>query len=183
MAKKIQGDDGKTYVEKKPFYKRVWFWVVVVILAFAIGGAMGSNSNGGTKENPSSSTAKKPNFYKVGDTVKVGKATYTLKSVETTNERNEFADDNPANVIKVVYHVKNNSDEDLPIGTDLEAYGPDNNKLKSYPINDTTLDSIAAGKEADVTTGFGTNKLGNIELQFSPLVSTDKAAKFKVNVQ
>lgn len=44
MAKKIQGDDGKTYVEKKPFYKRVWFWVVVVILAFAIGGAMGSNS-------------------------------------------------------------------------------------------------------------------------------------------
>ena len=50
MAKKIQGDDGKTYVEKKPFYKRVWFWVVVVILAFAIGGAMGSNSNGGTKE-------------------------------------------------------------------------------------------------------------------------------------
>lgn len=183
MAKKIQGEDGKTYVEKKPFYKRVWFWVVIVILVFAIGGAMGSSSNGGTKENSSSSTAKKPNFYKVGDTVKVGKATYTLKSVETTDERNEFADDKPANVIKVVYHVKNNSDEDLPIGTDLEAYGPDNNKLKSYPINDTTLDSIAAGKEADVTTGFGTDKLGNIELQFSPLVSTDKAAKFKVNVQ
>ncbi|MCD7125149.1 DUF4352 domain-containing protein [Limosilactobacillus caviae] len=182
MAKKIQGEDGKTYVEKKTFYKRVWFWIIVVVLVLAIGGSMGSGSNGGTKENSSNSSTKKTAYYKVGDTVKVGKVTYTLTSVETTDERNEFADDKPANVIKVTYHVKNNSDEDLPIGTDLEAYGPDNTKLKTYPI-DNTLDSVAAGKEADVTTGFGTNKLGNIELQFAPLVSTEKAAKFKVNVQ
>lgn len=179
MAKKIQGEDGKTYVEKKPFYKRVWFWIVVVLLIFVGIGAVGSHSSNGSN----SSSAKKPSFYKVGDSVKVGKVTYTLNSVELTDERNEFADDNPANVIKVVYHVKNNSDEDLPIGTDLEAYGPDNTKLKSYPINNTTLDSVAAGKEADVTTGFGTDKLGKIELHFSPLVSTQKAAKFKVNVQ
>lgn len=49
MAKKIQGDDGKTYVEKKPFYKRIWFWILVVILVFIGIGAGGSNSNSENK--------------------------------------------------------------------------------------------------------------------------------------
>ena len=121
--------------------------------------------------------------FKVGDTVKVGKVEYTLKSVTTTSYRNEFADEKPKNVIKVVYHVKNDGKKDLPIGTDLDAYGPDNSKLKDYPIEDSTFDSVAPGKEADVTTGFGTKKLGSFELQFAPLVSTEKAAKFKVTVK
>lgn len=35
MAKKIKGEDGKMYVEKKPFYKRVWFIVLVVVVIIA----------------------------------------------------------------------------------------------------------------------------------------------------
>lgn len=35
MAKKFKGEDGKMYVEKKPFYKRVWFIVLVVIVLIA----------------------------------------------------------------------------------------------------------------------------------------------------
>lgn len=144
----------------------------------ACGSRNNSNSN-----NHTTSTKVSPKYHKLGDTVKVGKVTYTLKSLEVTNERNEFEDNQPKYVIKVIYHVKNNSDKELPIGADLDAYGPDNNKLKSYPVNDTTLDSIAAGKEADVTTGFGSDKLGTFELQFSPLVSTEKPVKFRVKVK
>ena len=144
----------------------------------ACGSKNNSNSN-----NRTTSTKVSPKYHKLGDTVKVGKVTYTLKSVEVTNERNEFEDNQPKYVIKVIYHVKNNSDKELPIGADLNAYGPNNNKLKSYPVNDTTLDSIAAGKEADVTTGFGSDKLGAFELQFSPLVSTEKPVKFRVKVK
>lgn len=145
--------------------------------------ACGSSNNSTSSSKTATSKKVAPKYYKVGNTVKVGKVTYTLKSVEATSERNEFADDQPKNVIKVVYHVKNNSDKDLPIGADLDAYGPDNTKLKSYPIDDTTMDSIAAGKEADVTTGFGSDKLGTFELQFSPLVSTEKPVKFRVKVK
>lgn len=145
--------------------------------------ACGSSSNNTSSNKATTSKKVAPKYYKVGDTVRVGKVTYTLKSVEVTSERNEFADDQPKNVIKVVYHVKNNSDKELPIGADLDVYGPDNTKLKSYPINDTTVDSVAAGKEADVTTGFGTDKLGTFELQFSPLISTDKPVKFRVKVK
>ena len=157
---------------------------VSAIALFATACSTDNTGNGGTKVEKSSSSKKSEvKYYKLGETVKVGDVEYTLKSVEKTDERNVFEDSKPANVIKVVYHVKNDGKEDLPIGTDLDAYGPENNKLKSYPISNTTVDSIAPGKESDVTTGFGTDKLGDFELQFRPLASFDKSAKFKVNVQ
>lgn len=153
------------------------------IALFATACSVDNTGNGGTKVEKSSKKKSEIKYYKLGETVKVGDVEYTLKSVEKTDERNEFEDSKPANVIKVVYHVKNDGKQDLPIGADLDAYGPDNNKLKTYPISNTTVDSIAPGKESDVTTGFGTDKMGDFELQFKPLVSLDKSAKFKVNVQ
>lgn len=153
------------------------------IVLFATACSTDNTGNGGTKVEKSSKKKSEVKYYKLGETVKVGDVEYTLKSVEKTDERNEFEDSKPANVIKVVYHVKNDGKQDLPIGADLDAYGPDNNKLKSYPVSDTTVDSIAPGKEADVTTGFGTDKMGDFELQFKPLVSIEKSAKYKVNVQ
>lgn len=193
MSKKITDENGKTYVEKKPFYKKGCFWIVAVVAVAIIigavaGGSGGGSDNGGTKVEKTTAKAKKsstktPKFYKVGDTVKVGDVVYTLKSVEKTDERNEMNDKQFKNVLKVVYHVKNEGSDELPIGADLDVYGPDNNKLDTYPINGTTINSVAAGKEADVTTGFGTDDLGDFELQFKPLVSVNKAAKFKVNIQ
>lgn len=193
MSKKITDENSKTYVEKKPFYKKGCFWIVAVVAVAIIigavaGGSGGDNDNGGTKVEKTTAKAKKsstktPKFYKVGDTVKVGDVVYTLKSVEKTDERNEMNDKQFKNVLKVVYHVKNEGSDELPIGADLDVYGPDNNKLDTYPINGTTINSVAAGKEADVTTGFGTDNLGDFELQFKPLVSVNKAAKFKVNIQ
>lgn len=187
MAKQIKDENGKVYVQKHPFYKKVWFWLLVVFLIFIGFGVVGSNDdNGGTKISHKEATSKKVNkinYYKIGDSVKVRNVIYTLKSVEVVSERNEFADEQPKHVIKIVYHVKNDSENDIPIGADLAAYGPDNNKLKSYPVNGITLGSVAAGKEMDVIDGFGTDKLGDIELQFAPLISTAKAAKFKVKVK
>lgn len=43
MSKKITDKDGNTYVQKKPFYKRAWFWIIVIILAFGMK-SMGSDS-------------------------------------------------------------------------------------------------------------------------------------------
>lgn len=187
MVKRIKDESRNVYVQKQPFYKKVWFWLLVVFLVFIGFGVAGSkDDNGGSKISHKEATSKKinkVNYYKIGDSVKVRNVIYTLKSAEVVSERNEFEEDQPKYVIRVVYHVKNDSDKDIPVGADLDAYGPDNNKLKSYPVSDATLGSVAAGKEMDVIDGFGTDKLGNIELQFAPLVSTAKAAKFKVKVK
>lgn len=190
MAKKVMGEDGKMYKVKKPFYKKVWFWILIVIVVVIVGGSLGgsddksANDNGGTKvESTSSSSEKKASdtFYKVGDTVKVGDVTYTLNSVELTDERNEFEETQPAQVVKVTYTVKNDGDEDIPVGTDVEVYGSDDKKASSY-ANENTMGSVASGKQMDVTSHFGLNQTGEIEIQFSPLVSFEKAAKFKATV-
>lgn len=54
MAKQIKGEDGKVYVEKKPVYKRVWFWILVVLVIF-IGSAAVSGGNDSSSSSSSSS--------------------------------------------------------------------------------------------------------------------------------
>lgn len=194
MSKIVMGQDGKTYKVKKPFYKRVWFWILAVILIVIIGSALngGSDSNkasdnGGEKVTKSSTSAssskeeKSDTFYKIGDTVKVGDAEYTLNSVELTDERNQFEENQPAQVVKITYTVKNDGDSDIPVGMDVEVYGSDNKKSETYP-NDNTMGSVAPGKEMDCVAHFGLNQTGEIEIHFSPLVSFEKAAKYKVPV-
>lgn len=110
MAKKqVTGEDGKVYTvkEKKPFYKRVWFWIVAIIALFIIGGALGGgddDKNGGTKvettdkedtpsdENTSEDTtskdeeAKKEEAFGLNQDVTVGDVIYNVSSVESAKE-------------------------------------------------------------------------------------------------
>lgn len=59
MAKKITGEDGKIYVEKKPFYKRWWF-ITLLLLVF-VGGCsslLNPDSNETESTNNTSQTDK-----------------------------------------------------------------------------------------------------------------------------
>lgn len=200
MSKKNTDENGHIYVKTKPFYKKIWFWVLVVILVLVFGGMGGSKKeskpkNGGTKvETKSSESNKKEtevstsaladgnHFYQVGESVNVGGIIYTLKSVTLTDERNQFDEKKPEHVIRVEYDMKNETDKDVPVGMDLAGYGPDTKKLDRYP-NDNTMGAVAPGKSIDVVQHFGLNQLGKIELQFSPLVSLEKTANFEVEVE
>ena len=100
-----------------------------------------------------------------------------------TDDRNSLESTQPKYVIKVVYHVKNDTDDELSIGGDLDMYDPDDNKLDTYPISGTTSDTVAVGKEADVITGFSADKLGTFELQFCPSSDDAEPVKFTADVQ
>lgn len=54
MSKKITGDDGKTYVQQKPFYKRWWF----ILFAIVVIGA-GIRSAGTSDSDSDSSSSSK----------------------------------------------------------------------------------------------------------------------------
>lgn len=86
--KKVVGEDGKTYYmkEKKPIYKRVWFWILIVLVVGGIAGTLGGDDDTSTTtkvegetqtEKPSTDsqeaqeTSEAPEEYKVGDTVSV----------------------------------------------------------------------------------------------------------------
>ncbi|WEG74383.1 hypothetical protein [Vagococcus intermedius] len=51
MAKKIKGENGKVYKEHKPFYKKVWFWILAVVVVVVAIGSLG----GGEDETPKDS--------------------------------------------------------------------------------------------------------------------------------
>jgi hypothetical protein len=55
MSKKITDENGNTYVQKKPFYKRVWFIALAVIVVLAI--ASSAATNGNTQKSTSSSSS------------------------------------------------------------------------------------------------------------------------------
>lgn len=195
--------------EKKKFYKKPVFWIIVVVIVAIVGiAARKIKQEQEAKEARAlvSSLLKDDNskddddvdtdddvdeddsdsdetYHKVGESAKVDGVTYTLKSVEVTDDRNSLESTQPKYVIKVVYHVKNDTDDELSIGGDLDMYDPDDNKLDTYPISGTTSDTVAVGKEADVITGFSADKLGTFELQFCPSSDDAEPVKFTADVQ
>lgn len=215
--------------EKKKFYKKPVFWIIVAIVATIIGIAsyqIGQEQDGEDTNDRVSSILKDDGvdddddvdtddsdddddddyvdddddddsaddvddddsdsdetYHKVGESAKVDGVTYTLKSVELTDERNEFEDKQPKYVVKVIYHIKNETGDEITIGNDSDVYDPDDTKLEEYAIDGTGLDSLADGKEADVTVGYSADKLGTFELQFCPIDDDAEPVKFTAEVQ
>lgn len=61
MARKVMGANGKRYKVKKPFYKRIWFWVIIVVLVAGIGGSLGTDKESATKTSSSHSVTESSN--------------------------------------------------------------------------------------------------------------------------
>lgn len=200
--------------EKKKFYKKPVFWIIVVVIVAIVGIAahkIKQEQEAREARALVSSLVKEDNskdddddyddyddvdddvddddsdsdetYHKVGESAKVDGVTYTLKSVELTDERNEFEDKQPKYIVKVIYHIKNETGDEITIGNDSDVYDPDDTKLEEYAIDGTGLDSLADGKEEDVTVGYSADKLGTFELQFCPSGDDADPAKFTADVQ
>jgi len=139
MAKKRLFDENGNEVKgkiKKPFYKKVWFWVVVIIFV-GIFGSMGEDeeavetdtaavSDESTVESTESAkeeseTEEVVKAYGVGDVVVVGDVEYTLNSVELADTLgNEYLSVTPQGKYLVVnLTVKNNGNEALMVDSSL----------------------------------------------------------------
>lgn len=117
----------------------------------------------------------------VGDSAEVDGVKFTLKNVTTTDERNEFADTDPAMVVKIEYEIENNSDDEIPVGGDLEVYDGTGNKMELYPL-DNTMGSLQPGKKIQGVEHFGIEE-GPIEIYFAPLISFEDPAIFTADVE
>ncbi|WP_308413118.1 DUF4352 domain-containing protein [Staphylococcus sp. 17KM0847] len=90
--------------------------------------------------------------------------------LSTFNDLSTTEDGQPK-VLKVDMTVKNNSDEEIPVGGDVKVY-VDGKQAKSYPINDQLLNSLSPGREISGSAGFAINgEFKKIELEFQPLTS------------
>jgi len=126
MAKKKLFDENGNEVKgklKKPFYKKVWFWVLAIIVVGAVGGGLGGEENegdtsdveskGATATAESTPAAEEEAVFKVGDVVSVGNMEYTVHSIELLdNVGNEYlSQDAQGKYLVVDLTVKNNGNE------------------------------------------------------------------------
>lgn len=95
MVKKIVDENGNTYVQKKPFYKRVWFWLLAIVVVFVLIGSLGGSGKKMTtnKSSDSQSASSKAadnktvsldqfNNLKVGDLSNNGKGGTSYNDAE-----------------------------------------------------------------------------------------------------
>ncbi|HEM3180393.1 DUF4352 domain-containing protein [Streptococcus suis] len=135
MAKKIRDEHSNVYVQKKPFYKRIWF--IVLVGLFVISGlqsVLGGGSNSSTSSNQATSTTSqtttetsassseksKEVTYSIGQEVPVGDVVYLVNSKEvSTNVGGEFG--KTANGVFLVLNVtvKNNGKEAITVTDDF----------------------------------------------------------------
>ncbi|MBS4750669.1 immunity protein [Carnobacteriaceae bacterium zg-ZUI78] len=175
--------------KQKPFYKSKWF---IIVCALVIIGGIGSqlakdkqkdtsskietvqkdNQKDNTKvENTPTTTMAAKKSYKIGDTITFeGVAEITIKSAEFTDQRNQFDKSNPERVLKVIYDVKNLSDKDYLVSSELSLY-VGSKKMESYP-NENTIQNISSGRIFEnAISHFGVNGSGSFELEVVPSFS------------
>lgn len=114
---------------------------------------------------------KTSNEAKLGTPITFDKTVeITVKTAEWTDERNQFSDKPAKKVLLVTYDVKNLSDKDYPVGTDIKLY-VNGKKAESYPVQ-VKLDSISPNRISEnVTQAFAVNEDGSLELEVQPMFS------------
>lgn len=109
--------------------------------------------------------AQPETIYKVGDTWTVdGQWSLTIDSVEATNERNEFEETQPAQVVKINYHYENIGYEDetglmdglfLDLGSCGQVVDAEGNVCTEYPLGDVYAQETPVGAKCQAESYFG----------------------------
>lgn len=170
-------------------------WLIALLMGSAVtlaacgsteeGSGEEANGDGAAEEQASAEEAapaeEADTTYGVGDTAEVDGVKFTLKSVTTTDERNEFAETEPAMVVKIEYEVENGTEEEIPVGGDLQVYDATGNQVELYPL-DGTMGSLQPGKKIQGVDHYGIEQ-GPIEIYFQPMISFEDPAIFEAEVE
>ena len=110
--------------EKKPWFKKWWVWVLIVVVLIGVGGAMGGEKNntatntGNSGGSQSEKTEEKTEF-KVGETASFDDKSITVTEVQRNYDTgNQFAQpESGKEFVIVTVQITNNSDSTLDYNT------------------------------------------------------------------
>ena len=126
-------DKKQDQVEKKPFYKKWWFWliigiVIVGIIGSIVGGPAGSSSNSGTNSGGNSSQTS--TTHGMNETVTVGDLEYKVTAAYDTVKIGSSGDVTSYNYVVITLVVKNNSSSEKTLYSSFFSYYRGNNKYE-----------------------------------------------------
>lgn len=111
--------------------------------------------------------------HSIGDEVEIGDYVIKIKEVSYTDERNQFEDVDPDNVLALTFEITNNSNEDLVFtSSDFKVY-IDGKEMDTYPIRDVALGTISPGRTKEAKSGYAIFGTGDVEVEWTPTVNLD----------
>lgn len=128
---------------KKPIYKRVWFWIIIAVVAIGI---IAAASGGGSKEKAKDENKKttiteapeEKTEFAVGETIDYDGVKIKLKKVDTSkgSSKNFIEADKGKEFVIGTVDIKNDSDKKISVNwASFEAY-----------CDDTTVESDVMGQ-------------------------------------
>lgn len=162
MSKKIVGEDGKTYVQKKPFYKRVWFIILAIIVVIVIFSQMGGGSSDdsakkvdSSSSKAASSSSKAQSTFKVGETAEYKGVQFKVNKVDFTNGDPDIdSPDSGKQYVVMNITITNNGDEKYdynPFDFQLDDNGNQTDTTEITSGVSDTLNSGTLAKGGSVT--------------------------------
>lgn len=130
---------------KNPIYKRVWFWVIVVLIVIGIGANLGNDKNNSVN---TSAKEEEKVITKIGQSVTTKDFIVTLEAVNKLlgDKYNSPADGKE--FVELILVIENISDEEYSISS-LAMF-------KAYEDNYAINESISAGIASDTSSINGT---------------------------
>lgn len=151
--------------------KKLLAFLLTFIMVFAFTACGGSPEDASDTDTAEEETATaEETTYGVGDTWTVdGQWALTIDSVEATDERNEFEESDPAQVIYIKYHYENIGYEDPDGFMDGLYLAPENlidsdgNMCQEYPINPEEIyaQETPVGAKCSAGIAYGLTKEGS----------------------
>ena len=152
--------------------------ILSVVMIFALAACGGKSSESADtdkaekaeKQTETKQTVKEDKVYGVGDTWTVdGQWSLTVDSIEVTDERNEFDESNPEQVVYIKYHYENLGWEDEDGLMDGLFIAPENvidsdgNMCDEYPVNPDEIyaDEVPVGAKCNGAEAYGLIKAGS----------------------
>lgn len=173
---------------KKPIFKKVWFWVLVVIIIFgiamAIGGEEGAKKvgdNAGQSGNYSQEEEEEKTEFKVGDIVAFDGKEITVNAINRNySSGNEFIQPSSGKeFVKVDVTLKNTTSEKISYNVLDWKYEDEDGNMENFsimaqPDNDFGSGELAANGKKTGSIVFEVKQNSSLKIHYSPSFWSDK---------
>ena len=184
-----------TQKQKKPIYKKWWFWLVVGIIVVSVASsgdkesAPGETTDSGVSDAGSSSveaTVAPDPYYHVGDTIDANGLKITYAKAEKHEESNQFLQpDDGYMYVKLYLSVENTANSDRYISAFEFTCYADGKKQETYYASEAALEggNLSSGRKDEGYIYFSVPvDAKDIEVEYETSFWTDKKAILKVEL-
>ena len=130
------------------------------------------NSNDASSSKNENTKLKSNN---IGDVVNIDGLEITINNTKYTDDRNQFQENQPEEVLILDFYVENKTDEEIVFSaSDFEIYDADGTKMDIYPL-DSVVENLLPGKNASGQGTYGVSGKAPYEVYYTELLKGHKA--------